>query len=209
MNRLAVAGALAAVAAVVLVAEYFIVSAVIHGPMGSATDSPVVVRGGSVSTVATQKWTPGTPPNIYSTTTGGFANTLNFDGLSTNPASFTISNLKTNWEVTLTFTNNPATQLQICTYLQNNACAVNGNPVGKTVYLVTNPNDTVIPDSVGNPNTHMHFKLYHCNYSDPPNNPDPDPACNHVKTVTILGTPKNNGNYQCVNWACDVGVDQK
>jgi hypothetical protein len=185
----------------------FVIIQFFVGPKGAATDSPIVVRGGSVGGIGTRGWTKVDAHNFHADV-GGPANTLDLDGIdttlgdTTHPAKdFTINKLQTNWKITLLFRDSTATKLQICSSV---SCSTSGT-VGSTIYLVGDQNDEMKLDSgLDRSGVRMHFKLYQCDTSS-----DPDPVCNHIANVTMAGIPGYSGPYQCVDGTCDIGIDTK
>lgn len=181
----------------------------IVGKKGSPTDSPVVVRGGSVSAVAYPRWFQDPQAYTYFADVNGTPDTVYLDwvGVSGSPKIPTSVTLQssTNWKITLTLRDadaahsKPATQIQICS-AEN--CVIGGSFSSNSVFLVGNQIDTTIPDSYDNAYGHLHFLLPQCGYAAS----DPDPKCNHIADVIVAGFSTNNGTYHCVDGTCDVWI---
>lgn len=185
-------------------------------PGKGPTSSPVVVRGGSVSGIAANGWHKNN--NVRSADLSSASSTPNnvtlygvdSSGSGTVPTDIPMSS-DTNWTITLTFSNTDAlhpkpTQLQVCS---SNPCSTTGNITGNSVYLI-DPSDTFKVERINRQDAHLHMKLSQCLYTDPlTGSPDPDPNCNHISNVTVAGFSGYDGDYGCVDGACDIAIAHK
>ena len=182
-------------------------------PFGAPSDTPVVVRGGSV-TAFSMGWTERVPGQVYSETLTGAANTIYLDGIDKtgkkSPKDYTAPNLSGNWQISLTFRNQDLasgkgpTQLQICTKLTNNSCDPDlTGSLGNSVYLVGDQHDQILHgdfDRKGS-NVRLRTKLSNCDTAS-----TFDAECDHIADISVSGIPGLGGPYHCVDGSCDVGI---
>ena len=181
------------------------------GVFGAPSDSPVIVRGGSVTALAPSGWNEMVAGSVYSKTLSGAANTVYIDGIDesgkTNPKDYPFPGLNANWQITLTFRNQSggtkATQLQICTKIKNNACDPD-----LTVYLVGDSHDKLLNSDfdrkVSGQKVRLRSQVSNCY---PFNTFDPE--CDHISDINVSGISGITGPNHCVDGACEVAVTHK
>jgi hypothetical protein len=192
-------------------------------------DTPVVVRGGSVTAHGDMAWNQ-TPKNanayVTKLTVNGNevpANTLDFDGVdpasTTNPVHLPVETLSGNWIVTLDYrgggspgSEDQNTTLKICTKMDPSyqTCLPDNGPVNSTIFLLGGldaqhqPVGTFIgsPQAVIDRAGGVFFDLNKCNGMAA----DTHAYCNHIYNVTVETSSGTAAPLHCVDGGCVIGI---
>jgi hypothetical protein len=187
----------------------------------SSPDSPVVIRGGSLNVFGNGvNWSQSSGSNyVYQVDIGGVPSAMELDGIDprigrkTNPNDITLSALQQNWTIAFVLRNkdsggNP-TQAFLCTQLNagNTGCSLSpsGALAGGLVYFQA---DQVTPGNLSydrSQGARLHYPVPNCPLGSGAN-PDLDPECSKIKTVTLYNVPSYTGPYQCVDGACSIKI---
>jgi hypothetical protein len=195
---------------------------------GSPSDSPVVVRGGSLNFIANAGSAPRWQSNgsLYVVQNVPL-NTLYLDGVipsgstSIDPVSQASPVMPANyWTITLALRKGSGNVI-ICTQTTTDGHGrqvCNLSPTGVLpsntrgpIYVQGDSSNTLAIDDFDRSKraARMHYKISSCNLSgvDGLGNPtDLDPECDKIKTISIQDGPSNTTTFSCVDGACDIGI---
>jgi hypothetical protein len=198
----------------------------IHWPLNPPSDSPIIVRGGSLNALAHQggTWTATATPNLFQEDLGANPKTIYLGGVdesgtTTNPQDDTIPNLTTDWTISFTLREPPLSVAKLCTHLiprADNPSLMKCDPSPSApfsnhlVYLEAAKGDSLVPSSFDNANKYvrLHYVVNGCSLVEPSGTVK-ESDCDKIRTVSFDGIPKYSGRvFQCVDGACDIGIDK-
>lgn len=204
----------------------------VHGgqarkPIIIAHDSPVTIRGGSITARNSKaEWLLGSTADIWTIDLKKLAANIKLrDVIYTDPnvpndpnaqtiRDSIIGPLTNNWQLTLSFrrndgvTEDPTTQLTLCSAIPagQNSCSISGPLDSKgTVYLLSDERGTFSQELLDRPIKRLRYHLDACHGST-----DLHPPCDHIYAVTVTGTgPATDLKYQCPDGECTIEISDK